>query len=206
MDRRKHWEDVYGTRQDAELSWHETAPQPSLDLIVRACGGRGGVIDVGGGSSALVDGLLQQGFERIAVLDISHAALDRARARLGPAADRVQWIAADVTRADGLGLFDVWHDRAVFHFLTAPNDRRDYLGLARRTVPVGGHMVLATFGPNGPNRCSGLDVCRYDAAALAGELGPGFTMMTSTIHQHITPWGVAQEFLYAVFRRCDEHS
>ena len=141
----------------------------------RPTGGR--IIDVGGGASVLVDRLLDRPFEEIAVLDISETALGKAKSRLGERAERVEWIVADVTEATDLGTFDVWHDRAVFHFLTDAADRRKYVELARRTVPGGGHLIIASFADDGPKRCSDLDVCRYNAETMAAELGEGFSLV-----------------------------
>jgi SAM-dependent methyltransferase len=200
--RKSHWEDVYSAKAETGLSWYQDEPRPSLELIgavVPADGGR--IIDVGGGTSALVDRLLDLPFGEIAVLDISEVALGKARARLGVRAERVRWVVADVTEAPGLGTFDVWHDRAVFHFLTDPADRRGYVELARKTVPVGGHLVIATFADDGPRQCSDLDVCRYNARSLADELGEGFSLVREAGETHTTPWGSPQPFIYGVFRR-----
>jgi SAM-dependent methyltransferase len=159
------------------------------------------VIDVGGGTSLLAQRLLDAGHNNVSVLDISPAALDRAPSRLGDRASLVRWVVADVTKSHDLGTFDVWHDRAVFHFLTAPADRLKYATLLRRTVPPGGHAVIATFAPDGPTQCSGLDVVRYDGASLAAQLGRGFALLKSVPETHLTSWGKPQSFQYAVFRR-----
>lgn len=202
MDRKAHWEHVYQTKADDEVSWFESDPRRSLDLISEAiAGGARSVIDIGGGTSLLVDHLLEAGIERIAVLDVSDAALARARARLGSLAAAVTWISGDVTETANLGAYDVWHDRAVFHFLTAEQDRRAYASLAAATVPAGGHVVMATFGPQGPTQCSGLEVVRYDAEGITRALGPAFTLMHSSIRLHDTPSGGTQEFLYSLLRR-----
>ncbi len=156
---------------------------------------------MGGGASVLVDRLLDRPFEEIAVLDISQTALGQAKARLGEYAGRVRWMVADVTEAAGLGTFEIWHDRAVFHFLTDPADRRSYVELARRTVHEGGHLIIATFADDGPRRCSGLDVCRYNARSLASEFGEGFSLVREAEETHTTPWGSSQAFFYGVFRR-----
>ena len=200
MLNREYWESVYGARDDDQTSWHQTEPQPSLQLILDAAHG-GRIIDVGGGSSVLVDRLILHPFARIAVLDISSAALSRSKARLGGPADRVQWIAADVTAIDDLGQFDLWHDRAVFHFLTDPGDRQKYAALAQRTVPVGGYVIIGTFATDGPDKCSGLDVCRYDARSLSEQFGDGFELVGELNHTHLTPWGTRQPFFYGTFRR-----
>lgn len=137
----------------------------------------------------------------VAVMDISPAALERAKARMGANGARVRWVAADVTAAADVGTFGVWHDRALFHFLTAPADRAAYVALLKRTVPAGGHAVIATFAPDGPAQCSGLDVARYDGESLARELGAGFYLLKSVPEVHQTPWGKSQSFQYSVCRR-----
>ena len=158
------------------------------------------MIDVGGGTSALGERLLDAGYA-VAVLDVSAAALARARSRLGARADAVRWIVADVTADPDLGAHDCWHDRAVFHFLTERADRRRYAALLARSVPSGGHAIIATFAPDGPDKCSGLPVCRYDGPALAAELGHALTLVRETRETHVTPWGKPQSFQYSVFRR-----
>lgn len=202
LDRKAHWEWVYSTKGEAEVSWYQDEPRLSLELIravVPATGGR--IIDVGGGTSVLVDRLLKLPFEAIAVLDISETALGKARLRLGERARRVRWLSADVTDVDDLGTFDIWHDRAVFHFLTDVSDRKRYVELARRTVPEGGHLIVASFADDGPKRCSNLDVCRYNAESMAAELGEGFSLVREARETHTTPWGSSQAFFYGVFRR-----
>jgi 2-polyprenyl-3-methyl-5-hydroxy-6-metoxy-1,4-benzoquinol methylase len=159
------------------------------------------VIDVGGGASRLVDRLLAEGVGRVAVLDLSEVALDIDRERLGDAADRVEWIAASVTELHDVGSFDVWHDRAVFHFLTDDADRRRYVELLDHTVSPEGFAVMATFAPDGPERCSGLEVRRYDAQQLASELGAGWRLLEQERITHVTPHDVQQRFLYARLRR-----
>jgi 2-polyprenyl-3-methyl-5-hydroxy-6-metoxy-1,4-benzoquinol methylase len=194
-----HWENVYTSKSDEELSWTQAEPATSLALIAEACSADS-VIDVGGGTSLLAERLLDQGYA-VTVLDISQAAIDRARKRLGDRATQVDWIVADVTAGPDLGTFDVWHDRAVFHFLTAPADRAAYAALLARTVPVGGHAVIATFALDGPEKCSGLEVRRYDGNSLAAELGPRFRLMKSVPEMHRTPWNAPQSFQYSLFKR-----
>ncbi|HSR07180.1 MAG TPA: class I SAM-dependent methyltransferase [Bryobacteraceae bacterium] len=196
---KKHWEAVYASKSDAELSWTQAEPSTSLSLIEEVCAS-GSVIDVGGGASVLSQRLLERGYS-VTVLDISQMALDRARNRLGARASEIHWIVADVTANPDLGFFDVWHDRAVFHFLTAPADRAAYATLLARTVPVGGHAVIATFALDGPERCSGLETRRYDGQALAAELGPSFELLKSVPEIHVTPGGGRQSFQYSLFRR-----
>src|SRR5262245_26038270 len=201
-DLKGHWEHVYSTKPEAGVSWYQDEPQLSLELIGAVAPTEGGrIIDVGGGASVLIDRLLDLRFGEIAVLDISETALGKARARLGERAERVRWVVADVTEGSELGTFDVWHDRAVFHFLTDPADRRSYVELAGKTVPAGGHLIIATFADDGPKRCSGLDVCRYNARPLAAELGEGYALVREARETHTTPWGSSQPLFYGVFER-----
>lgn len=200
--RQRHWEAVYSSKSETAVSWYQEDPRLSMELIravVPAESGR--IIDVGGGASVLVDHLLRLSLARIAVLDVSEAALAKSRERLGGRAARVEWIVADITAIDDVGVFDLWHDRAVFHFLTEPDDRGKYVDLARRTIPRGGHLILATFANDGPTRCSNLDVRRYDAESMAAELGEGFTLVEQATETHVTPSGSSQAFFYGVFRR-----
>lgn len=200
MDVHDHWERVYRTKRADEVSWFRPHLDTSLSLIRRTgVAPDRAIIDVGGGASTLVDDLLAAGYRDVTVLDVSPAALDGARARLGPRASEVTWIAADVTRAElPAGRFHVWHDRAVFHFLTDPADRDRYVAQVRRAVALGGHVIVATFGPKGPERCSGLPTARYDADALHGVFGPEFTMLDSREEWHLTPGGVEQQFVYCL--------
>jgi len=201
-DRQAHWDHVYATKQDDEVSWYEPKPDHSLELVDAALSeGARSIVDIGGGTSRLVDGLIRRDLDRLAVLDVSESALARSRDRLGPLARKVEWISADVTDLDDLGVFDIWHDRAVFHFLITEEDRRRYRDLAAKTLPAGGRLIIATFGPDGPNRCSGLDVRRYDRALLSSELGAGFIPARDQIVDHQTPAGRHQQFLYAMFVR-----
>lgn len=199
--RREHWNAVCTAKADHEVSWYEPEPQTSLELIRSVLPPGGSVIDVGGGTSRLVDHLLALDVGQIAVLDVSPLALERSKARLGDQAERVRWIAADVTQAPELGRFDVWHDRAVFHFLTDADDRRKYAALAARTVRAAGHAIIGTFALDGPPKCSGLDVCRYDAAGLAREFGPSFRLLRDLPYRHVTPAGKPQSFCFAVLQR-----
>jgi hypothetical protein len=202
VDRKAHWEGVYLAKGDTGVSWYQRVPRLSRELIrAVAPPARGQIIDVGGGASVLVDSLLDLPFDRIAVLDLSETALCQAKTRLGERAGRVEWIVVDITAADSLGKFDVWHDRAVFHFLTDATDRRKYADLARRTVPEGGHLIIASFADDGPQQCSGLDVCRYNAQSMQAELGKGLSLVREAREIHRTPQGPEQAFFYGVFRR-----
>jgi SAM-dependent methyltransferase len=202
IDREAHWDNVYSTRGETGVSWYQSEPRLSLDLIRSVAPAQGGrIIDVGGGASVLVDRLLNLPFERVTVLDISKTAMSKARSRLGERAGRVDWIAADITEAQALGTFDVWHDRAVFHFLIDAADQGKYVELARQTVPAGGHLVIASFADEGPKRCSDLDVCRYNADSMATELDKGFFLVREARETHMTPSGSSQAFFYGVFTR-----
>ncbi len=201
FDRHEHWETVYRTKGTTDVSWYEAEPEVSRKLIRSVASGGGGVIDVGGGASQLVDRLLADGYSPVTVLDVSATALEHARRRLGEAGRQVQWIVGDVTQVSDVGRYDVWHDRAVFHFLTDPADRQKYAALVKRTIPVGGHLVIGTFAPDGPEKCSGLEVRRYDAAGLIAEFGPDFQLVQELKHAHHTPAGKLQKFSFAVLRR-----
>jgi SAM-dependent methyltransferase len=205
-DRKEHWEKVYTVKGEADVSWYQPTAAVSLDLIRVAVPSGGRVLDVGGGASMLVDRLLDSGGYDIAVLDIAEAALAKAKGRLGPRAERVKWLRADITADPDLGQFDLWHDRAVFHFLTDRSDRQRYVSLLTRSVPPGGHVIIATFALDGPTKCSGLEVARYDGPSLARELGPGLALMKTVPEVHVTPWGAGQSFQYSVFTRTQEAS
>lgn len=197
-----HWDAVYTTKAEHEVSWFQASPAPSLEAIARA-GARpdSALIDIGGGASRLVDHLLAQGFVDVSVLDLSGAALDAARTRLGVRAAEVDWIVADVTTWQPSRTYDVWHDRAAFHFLTGENDRVAYVACLARALKIGGHAIIATFAPDGPERCSGLPVVRYDAASLGQTLGPALKLIHTSRHEHATPWDSRQIFQFSVFRR-----
>jgi len=202
MDRHAHWNRVYATKAEREVSWFEELPAVSLRMMEEAglseetC-----VLDVGGGDSHLVDALAARGLDCLAVLDVSGEALDRARGRLGANGAVPIWIEADVTSDWSLKPMDIWHDRAVFHFLVEAVDRRSYLSHLDRTLKVGGSAIVATFAPDGPEQCSGLPVRRYSASSLAAELGPGLKLEDVVPHSHTTPWGSRQSFHYCRFTR-----
>lgn len=200
MDRRSHWENVYHTKSATDVSWFEAEPTTSLSLIQSiAPGGR--IIDVGGGASLLVDCLVAAGTWEVTVLDVSATALELAQTRLQEQAHRVKWIQADITEVQQLGTYDIWHDRAVFHFLTSLDERAAYLARLRRALRPGGYVVLGTFALDGPDKCSGLPVCRYDARSLAATLGADYSLVKKLEHSHPTPGGTTQRFTFAVFRR-----
>ena len=201
-DQKAHWDSVYGRKRADEVSWFQREPAISLDLIRRAAPETSArIIDVGGGASRLVDALSRTGYSDLTVLDLSPTALAQARARLGDAAGRVCWLEVDVLNAKlPDAQFDLWHDRAVFHFLTSPSDRDAYLAQVRRAVRPGGHLLVATFAEDGPTKCSGLPVARYSADALHSEFGGAFQLVESTREQHVTPSGTVQSFVYCLCR------
>jgi 2-polyprenyl-3-methyl-5-hydroxy-6-metoxy-1,4-benzoquinol methylase len=202
MNMKTHWEHIYETKAPTQVSWYQEHAQFSLQYI-RNTGIRktDHIIDVGGGSSTLVDDLIADGFQRISVLDVSGTALQLARQRLEARGVSVNWMEADITQADlPEQAFDLWHDRAVFHFLTQPADRQRYIAAVRHAVRPGGHVIVATFAPDGPDRCSGLEVMRYDPESLHSEFGSGFDLVDSTNEIHQTPFGTEQKFIYCYCR------
>lgn len=202
MTTKAHWENVYQSRAVDEVSWYRPHLDVSLGLIEGAAPDRGSaIVDVGGGEATLVDDLVARGYGDVTVLDISQAAIDVAMARLGPAAASVHWITGDITDVDlEVARYDLWHDRAVFHFLTRADDRAAYVRQVARAVKPGGHVIVATFGPEGPEKCSGMDVVRYDAGSLHEEFGAKFRLLDSVTELHETPWGTPQQFMYCFCR------
>src|SRR5574340_308194 len=198
MDPTRHWDSVYRSRRATEVSWYRPHLEISLGLIEEAAHSRDArIIDVGAGESTLVDDLVARGYRNIDALDLSPMALEVARKRLGDDAARVRFICADVTAyAFPPQHYDVWHDRAVFHFLTDADDRAAYVRQVARAVKPGGHVIVATFGPEGPQRCSGLDVVRYDASSLHRECGTRFALVRHLTERHLTPAGAVQQFTY----------
>jgi SAM-dependent methyltransferase len=200
--RRAHWDGVYGAKRFTEVSWYQDIPARSLQQL-RAAGAdsKTPVIDVGGGASTFVDHLVERGFEDVTVLDISAAALEQARGRLGARGADVMWMVGDVTAFAADRQYGVWHDRAVLHFLTGAADRKRYVDALRRALAPGGHAIIATFGPEGPLKCSGLEVRRYSAELLGQLLGTEFELTDQALEDHQTPWGAAQQFLHTSWRR-----
>ena len=202
METGEHWRRVYQAKQPEEVSWFQPAPEPSLYALDRlGMGPEASFVDVGGGASALVDALLDRGWSDLTVIDIAEPALEASQARLGERAAEVDWQVADVRRWRPGRNFDIWHDRAVFHFLTGAEDREAYLQVLRAATHPGSYVVIATFALDGPEQCSGLPVRRYDGEALAVELGLDFTRESDWLQTHVTPWGGTQNFQWAVFRR-----
>lgn len=203
MESKNHWERVYGSKAPTDVSWYQALPTRSLELLRAASAGPDArIIDIGGGDSTLVDAILAERLGTMMVLDISAAALARAQRRLGTRAALVTWVEADVTTVDlPESSIDIWHDRAVFHFLVEPEQRRRYVAHLQQTLKAGGAAVIATFALDGPEKCSGLPVARYSPETLAAELGSEFMMVESRRHAHVTPWSAAQSFQYSRFRR-----
>jgi ubiquinone/menaquinone biosynthesis C-methylase UbiE len=202
MDAETHWEKIYTEKAPNAVSWYRPHLETSLALIEQVASGRSAsLIDVGGGESTLVDDLLVRGYENITVLDISQTAIDVNRKRLRETPKRVHWLVADITQVElKPSAYDVWHDRAVFHFLTAASDRVAYVRQAARAVKLGGHVIVGTFGPDGPAKCSGLDVVRYEAESLHREFGVQFRLLGSSKELHRTPFGTFQQFFYCSCR------
>jgi 2-polyprenyl-3-methyl-5-hydroxy-6-metoxy-1,4-benzoquinol methylase len=202
MNSQKHWERVYSTKAPDQVSWFRPHLETSLALITRASRDTSAsIIDVGGGTSTLVDDLVSRGFADITVLDVSPTALEIAKRRLASAPETVKWICGDVTQPIfPEHVYDVWHDRAVFHFLTDPEQRIAYVRNVASAVRPGGYVIVSTFGPHGPQKCSGLDVMRYDAESLHDEFGSRFRLIDSSNELHQTPFGTTQEFLYCYCR------
>jgi SAM-dependent methyltransferase len=201
QDQKMHWQKIYGSRAPTEMSWYEPVPSRSIELILATGLPRDApIIDVGGGASTLVDHLLGEGFTDVTVLDIAPAALAVAKARLGAAAEQAQWLVTDVAEFRPTRRYAIWHDRAVFHFLTDAAHRRKYLDVLEAALASGGYLVLATFGLQGPTRCSGLDVQRYSDRELSAVLGRGFELVRSYLDEHVVPGGGRQQLLYGLWR------
>lgn len=202
FDPKIHWENIYANKQPAQVSWHKPHLDPSLSLISKLGLDAGSpVIDVGAGAATLADDLLDRGFKDITVLDISAAALAVSKKRLKGRAGLVRWIDADITKAElPTGRYELWHDRAVFHFLTDPDDRARYVKTLRASLKPGGHVVIAAFNLDGPAKCSGLDIVRYSPEALGRELGPSFELKESFDEAHKTPFDTVQKFVYCWFQ------
>jgi len=201
-DRKEHWESTYATRRGVELSWYQESPEVSLAMIHESgVGFDDPIIDVGGGSSILADCLLKEGYKDLTVLDVSATALDRNRQHLGVDASRIKWIEQDITRFMAERTYALWHDRAMFHFLTREKDRKAYVQALRKALRPAGQVLIAAFAIGGPEKCSGLEIVQYDAAGLGKELGPGFSLLEQQQENHRTPAGMSQRFGYYRFLR-----
>jgi len=201
-DVKEHWEDVWAKKKSSEVSWYQQEPKTSLELILLIHPSKdASIIDVGGGDSRLVDKLLQLGFQNITVLDISANALERAKERLGKRAQLIKWIECDVRNFDSDDQYDIWHDRALLHFLTSDEDLKNYVELTKRHVKTGGYLIISTFSTKGPRMCSGLDTKQYSEESMKKLFSNGFNPVKSFEEEHVTPFGKSQIFTCNVFRK-----
>jgi SAM-dependent methyltransferase len=201
-ERKSHWEGVYRDKHSTEVSWFQEVPDKSLALVVgTGTSQKDAILDVGGGASTLVDHLLDAGYVDITVLDLASKAFDQSRQRLGERASAPSWVVSDITRFEPQRKYRLWHDRAVLHFLTDPEDRRRYMSVLKQALDPGGHVVIAAFGPEGPPKCSGLEIRRYTIEMLAELLGPEFELQSHELENHQTPMGATQQFLYSRWTR-----
>lgn len=201
-ENKQHWENVYNTKTPSEVSWTQDVPQTSLDFILPGNFPKtAAIIDIGGGDSKLADFLLEAGFTNITVLDISAKALERAQQRLGEKAGLVKWIVQDITTFQPTTTYDIWHDRATFHFLTAPEQIDRYLHIARQNINAGGYVIIGTFSTDGPEKCSGLPIKQYDEDTLTARLSNGFEKIKCITENHVTPFNTTQNFLFCSFKR-----
>ena len=201
-DPKKHWENAYQKESPEELSWYQDRPEMSLELIAATeVGLNHNIIDIGGGTSKLASLLVAQGYKKVTVLDIAALPIEQAKSRLGAQADKITWIEADVTNCNFAEKYDIWHDRAVFHFLTDIQDRKRYVDAVQQSLKAGGHLIIATFGLKGPRKCSGLHVVRYSPETLQNELGKNFDLVETFIEVHSTPSKVQQKFIYCHFTK-----
>jgi SAM-dependent methyltransferase len=204
IERQAHWQNVYQTKGERDVSWFEESPAISLELIrATGVGLDASIVDIGGGASRLVDALVGEGFHSVTVLDLSEKAITTSRERLGERAKQVSWIVGDVTTWQPTEIFDVWHDRAAFHFLTEPASRAAYAARVQEAVRPGGHGIIGTFALDGPERCSGLPVARHDAHSIGEVLGRSFKLIEARPYDHETPSGVIQRFQFSRFQRDD---
>jgi len=202
FNRKEHWEHVYSGKRSTEVSWYQQHPQHSIEMI-KATGVdvSARIIDIGGGASTLVDCMLDAGYQNLTVLDIAHGAIEQAKSRLGARADKVAWLEQDITTFSPDELYDVWHDRAVFHFLADQLDRSSYVRIMSRALKPGAHAIIATFDLDGPEKCSGLDVVRYSPETISAVLGDNFELVETSTEAHITPHAAIQNFVYCRYKR-----
>ena len=202
FNRKKHWGDVYQEKSPSELSWYQKEPKLSLELIrCTNVASNDAIIDVGGGASVLVDYLSKESFTNLTVLDISENAIAMAKKRLGDTAKSIEWIVSDITQFDTSQKFSLWHDRALFHFLTDPSDREIYVKALIKAIRTEGHLIIATFATGGPEKCSGLEIVQYDSEKMIAELGDNFSLVEERKEIHITPANNEQEFIFFHFLR-----
>lgn len=198
--RKNHWERVYKKHRSTEVGWHQTCPERSLELIDHTRVGTGGsIIDIGGGTSALSRHLLDQGYTKVTVLDISGNAIEKAKIQFGKISARIKWIEADITKYSFMEQYDIWHDRAVFHFLIKAEDRAGYKNSLNQALKLNGHLIISTFSPDAPAKCSGLPVIRYSPETLENEVGNNFALIETISENHVTPSGIKQNFIFCRF-------
>ena len=199
-NRKDHWESIYQKHSPTEVGWYQAYPEKSLKLIHNTGAGTdSSIIDVGGGTSALSKHLLDQGYKKLAVLDISGNSIERTKSQLGEKSSEINWIEADVTKYSFMEQYDIWHDRAVFHFLTKAEDRKGYINSLNQALKLNGHLIIATFGLDAPPKCSGLSVVRYSPETLQSELRDNFILVEALVEDHVTPSGVKQNFIFCRF-------
>ena len=202
FDRKKHWRDVYQEKSPSEVSWYQKEPKISLELIrCTNVGSNDAIIDVGGGTSVLVDYLSKECFTNLTVLDISANAIAIAKKRLGDSAKSIEWIVSDITQFDAIQKFSLWHDRALFHFLTDSSDRKSYIKVLNNSLKPEGHLIIATFAIGGPEKCSGLEIVQYDSEKMIAELGVDFELIEERNEVHVTPGNKEQMFIFFRFRK-----
>jgi len=198
---KEHWQSIYTEKSPQEVSWYQQVPAISLDLIRRFSNKHSRIIDIGGGASVLIDHLLKAGYENLSVLDISCKALEHIKSRLSDQAHLIEWFDSDITEFSPPHSYDMWHDRAVFHFLTDKIARQLYVNVLKETVQSGAYVIIATFSKDGPHKCSGLEVVQYDNPSIMYELGEQFILLENQFEMHVTPSGKEQQFIYFVFQR-----
>jgi len=199
---KEHWEDVWSRKKSNQVSWYQENPKTSIELILSANPSKDAkIIDVGGGDSSLISKLLDAGFSNLTVLDISTKALDRARQRLGKNAESITWIESDVMKFERDEKYDIWHDRALLHFLTSEDDLKNYAKLTRKHIKDGGYLIISAFSAKGPMMCSGLDTKQYSEKSMKKLFSDGFELVKSFEEEHMTPFGVSQIFIYAMFKK-----
>ncbi len=202
LQKKEHWENIYGTKQANEVSWFQQYPKTSMEFIeLFSLHKDSKIIDIGGGDSHFVDALLEKGFENITVLDISATAIEKAKARLGQRAENVWWIVADITEFEPEEKYDFWHDRAAFHFLTTEEQADKYVEIANKGIAIGGHLVLGTFSENGPKKCSGLDIKQYSEVSMSAKFEKYFKRIKCITEDHQTPFNTIQNFMFCSFQK-----
>jgi 2-polyprenyl-3-methyl-5-hydroxy-6-metoxy-1,4-benzoquinol methylase len=201
LNNKQHWDDIYTNKSPESVSWFQREPTLSIKLIQSFCGLQSRIIDVGGGASLLVDHLLNLGCSKVAVLDVSDRAIEYVKKRLANRATQVEWYVNDITQFTPGHTYDIWHDRAVFHFLNEEKSRKSYLSVLKNTIKPRGYVIIASFSKDGPKKCSGLDIVQYDTVSIQKEFGDEFILLENQLENHVTPAGNEQQFIYFIFQR-----